>query len=123
MTTTTDLAMFGTREIAMVRDLLDSWMTQGLPSDFTQDAVVPMMNQNSGCVFLTNSEYEVAMINGDKLESFYTSPYEGKEGFFDDMVGEYEDMHHEDQEWMRDLAERLERSDELPEIADEEDSE
>jgi hypothetical protein len=83
--TTTDLSKFGYREIKMVRDLLDAWIKHGLPNDFEDNEVVPMMNTHSGNVFLTNSEYQVAMMNGDKLESFYSCPECGHEGFKEDM--------------------------------------
>lgn len=118
MTTTTNLADFGFREIKMARDLLDAWIASGLPSDFSDAGVTIMMNSNSGNVFLTNEEFEVAMESEGKLYSFYNSPYEGKEGSFEDLLAEYADMHAEDQEWFKELAERLSREDELP--ADEE---
>lgn len=54
-----------------------------------------------------NDEFEVCMMNGDKLESFYTSPYEGKEGFFSELLDEYSDMHGEDKEWFRELSASL----------------
>lgn len=114
MTTTTNLSDFGSRERNLLVLLLQAWDEQGLPQDFSDDAVVPMMNQNSGNVFLTNSDYQVAMLNGGNLESFYVSPYEGKEGFFDDLLSEYADMHEEDKEWFRDIAENLGRSDDIP---------
>tara|TARA_Y100000114_G_C11764120_1_gene332303 strand:- start:14463 stop:14771 length:309 start_codon:yes stop_codon:yes gene_type:complete len=100
---TTNLADFGNRELEMVRDLLTAMIEQGLPDDFCNDEVVPMFNQSSGYVFLTNSEHQVAMINGDKLESFYSSPYEGLEGFYDDLKEQYEDMHEDDKEWFDSL--------------------
>ena len=99
MTTTTNLAQFGNSELAEVRDLLDAMLNSGLPSDFYADAVQPMFNLNSGCVFLTNSDYQVCMINEGKLESFYSSPYAGLEGFYDDLKEQYEDMHEDDKEW------------------------
>jgi hypothetical protein len=99
MTTTTNLAQFGNRELAEVRDLLDAMLNSGLPSDFYEDAVWPMLNLNSGCVFLTNSDYQVCMLNEGKLESFYSSPYAGLEGFYDDLKEQYEDMHEEDKQW------------------------
>ena len=99
MTTTTNLAQFGNRELAEVRDLLDAMLSSGLPSDFSDDEVHPMFNMNSGYVFLTNSDFEVCMLNDGKLESFYSSPYAGLEGFYDDLKEEYEDMHEEDKEW------------------------
>lgn len=82
--TTTNLADFGSRERAMLVDLLNAWREQGLPEEFCEDEVVPMMNRNSGCVFLTNSEYQVAMMNGDDLEMFYSCLNCGHEGFRED---------------------------------------
>lgn len=112
--TTTNLAEFGFRELAIAGELLTALAHNGCPEDFNMDGVTVMFNRNSGCVFLTNSDYQVAMLCDGKLESFYSSPYEGKEGFFDDFLEEFADMHHEDQEWFADLAESLGRSDELP---------
>lgn len=79
--TTTDLADFATREIDLLIDLLQAWRDQRLPDDFSDDEVVPMLNLNSGHVFLTNDDYQVAMLNGDKLESWYSCPNCGHEGF------------------------------------------
>lgn len=88
--TTTDFAQFGIRERRMAQELLNAWNDSGLPDDFDDDEVTFMMNRDSGFVFLTNSEYQVAMMNGDKLESFYTCPYCGHEGFKDEMEHEPE---------------------------------
>jgi hypothetical protein len=118
MTTTTNLADFGYREIKMARDLLDAYINNGLPEDFDDSGVTVMMNRDSGNVFLTNEEFQVAMESDGKLYSFYNSPYEGKEGSFEDLLAEYPNMHPEDQEWFDMLAGALGREDELP--ADEE---
>ena len=91
--TTTDLADFGHREIRGAIELLDMWMKHGLPLDFEEDEVRVVFNTESGFVFLTNSECQVAMVNGDKLEEFYTCSECGHEGFKgefaedDDCVG------------------------------------
>lgn len=82
--TTTDIADFGSRERRMLVDILKAWENQGLPNDFDQKGVVPMMNRNSGYVFLTNSEYQVAMMNGDKLEIWHNCFNCGHEGFAED---------------------------------------
>jgi hypothetical protein len=68
-----------------LRDLINAMMDHGLPDDFNNDEVHPMFNRNSGNVFLTNSDYQVAMMNGDKLESFYSCPECGEEGFVEDL--------------------------------------
>ena len=74
-TNTTDLADFGTREIRMARNLLDAWLTHGLPDHFEHDGVTVMFNPQSGWVFLTNAEYQVAVMEDGDLVSFHTSPY------------------------------------------------
>ena len=71
-----------------------------LLEDITDDEEVhPMMNQNSGNVFLTNSEYQVAMMNGDKLESFYWLSYHGNEGFLDELLIDYENGNIQEEDW------------------------
>ena len=109
-----DLSEFGRREISEVVDLLSAMLKQGLPDDFADDGVTPAMNKKSGYVFLTNEDFEVAMLNGRKLESWYNTPYEGHEGFFDDLAEMYDTMHPEDQAYLMDIAEMLGREDELP---------
>lgn len=105
--TTTNLSDFGYRELAMLEEILKAMREQGLPDNFSDDEVVPMMNQNSGNVFLTNSDYEVAMMNGDTLEMFYTLPYNGNEGFVEDLIQQYknDDIDREDFEYLADILE------------------
>lgn len=78
---TSDFAEFGNRERKLGEQLLNAWNEQGLPEDFREDKVVLLLNPHSGNVFLTNSDYQVAMMNGDRLESFYTDFKTGEEGF------------------------------------------
>jgi hypothetical protein len=84
-TTTTNLSDFGYRELKMVRDLLDAMITDGLPENFHNEGVTPMFNMTTGFVFLTNNTFQVAMINGDKLEMYYTCPECGEEGFEEEI--------------------------------------
>lgn len=88
--TTTNFADFGYREREMAEELLKASREQGFPNDFDQDGVTIMFNTYSGNVFFTNSDFQVAMMNGDDLESFYTTPYEGHEGFADELKEAYE---------------------------------
>jgi hypothetical protein len=83
METTTDFSKFGSRERHMAKELLQAWEDQGLPEDFESNEVTIMMNTNSGNVFLTNSEFQVAMLADKKLESFYSCAQCGNEGFND----------------------------------------
>lgn len=67
----------------MAEELLKASREQGFPDDFDDNETTIMMNMNSGNVFFTNADYQVAMMNGDKLELFYSCPQCGNEGFDD----------------------------------------
>lgn len=100
--TTTDLSNFGWREKKMAAELLNAACSQGLPEDFYDNEVTIMMNQNSGYVFLTNSDFQVAMMNVDKLESWYTCPICGHEGFKEDM--QHGENEKECQEYLKEIG-------------------
>ena len=100
---TTDLNKFGNRERAIVKDIFIAWEKHGLPEDFYDDEIEIAFNTHSGYVFLTNSDYQVAMEQDGKLVSFYTTPHEGIEGTLEDLLEEYEDMHPEDKEYIDEL--------------------
>lgn len=100
---TANLAEFCYREKEMARDLLNAMLNHGLPKDFEDSEVTIMLNKKSGYVFLTNSEYQVAMVSNGKLYSFYTTPYAGLEGSYEDLMLEYDSMNDEDKEYMDNL--------------------
>ncbi len=106
-TTTTNIADIGYAERAELIRLLQAWHRDGLPEDFSNHEVFPMMNRNSGYVFLTNDDFQCAMMNGDKLAIFHSTPYDGYEGFLEDLLDEYspEDLHADDVEYLRNAAE------------------
>jgi len=99
---TEDLADFGSRERRMAAELL----AQPLPDTFNDDGVKLAFNRNSGFVFLVNSDYQCAMMNGDKLEVFHSTPYSGLEGFIEDLLSENEpeDINSEDAEYILEAA-------------------
>ena len=88
-TLTSDLAHFGARERAILVELLQAWERGGLPLDFDNDEVVPMFNRSSGYVFLTNANYEVALVQGGELVSHYWLSYEGHEGTLQELEDDY----------------------------------
>lgn len=116
--TTTNLTDFGYRELEMLEELIKAMREQGLPEDFYDEEVHPMMNQNGGNVFLTNSEYQVAMMNGDKLESFYWLSYHGNEGFLGDLICDFYhgNIKPEDFEQLADICEENGRDEVAEEI-------
>ena len=106
--TTTDFSEFGWRERKMAAELLNALCNQGFPEDFEDDGVQIMMNKSSGYVFFTNNDCQVCMMNGDKLESYYTTPYEGREGFADELREDYERdpdaWNQEDIDYLKDMG-------------------
>lgn len=98
----TDLSRFGSKEKAMLMELLAACETQGIPKDFDDSTMVAAMNISSGNVFLTNEDGQVVMMNGDKLESFYSCPNCGHKGFFDEFC------HNIDDEQCQEYYEQLE---------------
>lgn len=114
MSTTTDLKEFGFRELKMGADLLKAYCEN--KPEFLSDEVHLMMNKHSSNVFLTDSDFNVAMFNGDELDAWLFTPYDGHEGFMDDLTAQFspDDMHEDDVEFLRHWAEIL--NFELPEI-------
>jgi len=110
-TYTENLADFGQLEQMEAINIFEAMHDNGLPSDFNNEGVKLGFNRNSGMVFLTNSEHQVAIYSeterGKYLESFYSSPYQGLEGTFDELAEEYNQMHEEDKSWFEDLAKSL----------------
>ncbi len=99
---TENLADFGFREIRMLRDILDLWVTNGLPDTFDNQGVRAAFNRNSGYVFLVNDDYQVAMVNGERLQVHHNTPYDGHEGFLSDLLTDLnpDDLHEDDVEYI-----------------------
>ena len=83
MTTTTDLGDFGFRELKLAAELLAAYCES--PPDFLTSRIQLMMNTHSGCVFLTDEDFNVAMMNGGSLEQWLFCPECGAEGFAEDF--------------------------------------
>jgi hypothetical protein len=86
MTTTTDLSKFGLLELKKLELLLKAYREQGLPENFSSNEVVPTFNMSSGYVFLTNDEYQAALLTDEgKLEIWHYCSNCGHEGFLADF--------------------------------------
>ena len=84
-TVTSDISKFGNKELDEAGDLLKAYAAN--PSVLDGDEVTIFFNMESGYVFLSDEDANVALINDDtgKIEKFYTCPYCGHEGFHGDM--------------------------------------
>ena len=105
-----DISRMTVGAIEEAAEILKAYAQYGVPDDFWDDGVQIAYNENSGMVFLTNEDSQVAVLEDGKLVSWYFTPYEGLEGTFADLVdmfneGDFE--YAEDMEYLRDIAEAM----------------
>jgi hypothetical protein len=98
---TSDLSKFGIVELREGGKILtayaDGELTDLAREHFSDAGVKLNFNTQSGNVFLTNEDYQVLMMTDDgKLDLWVWLGYEGREGFVEDLLSEYEEMHEDD---------------------------
>ena len=109
---TQDLSSFGYRELDMAGDLLKTYKQTSTSTNvkwkgidktrFFGEGVSVEFNPNSGNVFLVDEDYNVALMNGDNLEDFFSCPICGHEGFLEDMG--HDKDNGECQEYLKDIG-------------------
>lgn len=100
---TTDLSKFGYRELRLAAQLLTAYCdADKQASEFLGDGLTLNMNKQSGYVFLSDENFNVGMMNGDKLEQWLNCPYCGHEGFKEDAIHKAKD--EECTAWMHELG-------------------
>ncbi len=103
---TTDLADFGSSEKATAGELLSALNTDKDLTHFLGDGVKLYLNKNSGFVFLSDEDYNTAMIDDEgHLRDFHSCPICGSEGFLEDLHDGVEELDSECQEWFDNLVE------------------
>lgn len=101
---TQDISKFGYREKRMAAELLLAHCSHDKDAtDYLGEGVAVKFNPISGCVFLVDEDYNVAMMDGDVLRDWITTPYEGEEGFLHELLERIDELHEEDQEYIREL--------------------
>lgn len=104
-----NMEKFGLREIEMAADLMKAYANGKAPRDFYDDGVTVEFNPNSGNVFLTNSEYQVLMLddNGELYEWYFLS-YAGNEGDAEMLFIDFKNgnIDENDYEQLLDILER-----------------
>ena len=80
MSVTNDLSKFGQRELAEAGELLSTLKTVRDDTKFLGDGVQVFFNSNSGYVFLTDEDYNTAVMEGHNLVDFINCPECGNEG-------------------------------------------
>lgn len=90
MEVTNDLTKFGYRELAIAGELLKAYGDNG--SDFLYDGVQVWFNANSGYVFLSDSDFNVGVMEDGKVVQFFTCPECGYEGTQSDAIADDHDF-------------------------------
>jgi hypothetical protein len=103
---TADLSDFGHRELKMAATLLAALSETHANLG---DGITLYLNTHSGFVFLSDEDYNVAMMNGSELEAFYSCPECGHEGFANEMLHGEDDA--ECRRYLRDLGISADESD------------
>jgi hypothetical protein len=100
---TYDMSQFGWREMKLAAELLNAYASN--KPEWLGNGVKLAMNRNSGFVFLTDEDYNVGLMNGDKLDMWLSTPYHGHEGFLEDLLDEYkpDDLNGDDAEYLKDM--------------------
>ena len=102
-----DFGKFNSSALDDAIEILKSYQKYGCPDDMWENDLQIMHNTESGMTFMTNSEYQVAVLVDGKLESWYFTPYEGHEGTLDDLLQMVEDHEIEsvdDLEYIADIC-------------------
>lgn len=101
---TEDLSKFGMREIKLAAKLLTAYSNADQNNtQYLNHGVKLAFNSSGGHVYLTDEEGNVAMMQGNLLCDWLISPHDSLQGFYNDMLEKYEDMHEEDKEWFKSL--------------------
>lgn len=121
MITIADPQDFGLRELRIAAELLAAFCQQ--PPRWLRGGLHLTMNTHNGNVFLTDEDFNVAMLNCGALDAWLFTPYDGHEGFLDELIAQFapDDLHPDDAAYLRYWAEALEAD--LPEawlVVDEE---
>lgn len=104
MENTRDLSKFGYREIKETAKLLLNAYVENKGNFDLGDGVALEFNPNSGNVFLTDEDCNVAMMNGEDLDMWFSCPICGHEGFIEDM--QHNEENKECQEYVKEIQER-----------------
>jgi hypothetical protein len=85
---TSDLSEFGYRELKIAGQILSTFKTDKDKTRFIDEGLTVFFNKKSGYVFLSDENYNVAMMNGDILEDFIHCPDCGNEALLSEFSTE-----------------------------------
>jgi len=104
MENTRDLSQFGYIELKKAAKLLTMYTNEQITKlwkeFFWHSGVSIEFNQDSWNVFLIDDDYNVLMKKWDELDLFLSTPYDWHEGFYDELMEKYDELHQEDKDFL-----------------------
>ena len=92
------LENFGNRELRQASKLLEALIEQECP---IYKSELSLFLGHDGNVYLTNDDYELAGMNGNKLDKWHYLPYSGEEGYLKDLLSYLNEYNTEDREYLK----------------------
>lgn len=98
-----NLEEWSKEDITTVIKMLELFRDGKYSNDFYPEDVAIFKNTDLNIIFMANDEYSVLVYKDGELVSYYTSPYAGIEGTFEELSEQYDEMSKEDKEWFDDI--------------------
>lgn len=111
----TNFSNFGRQELLTASKLLELYANDALTpvaNNYFNDLQSVQFNSQSGCVYLIDEDYQCLVYNDDlkMLDLWLVTPYNGEEGFLDDLVELVDTLHPEDLRYLLDFSDYLAES-------------
>ena len=104
-----DLSTLGNRELLIATELLKAYAENNKTEVFKERFYKLKdigYNNYSGDVFLTDENSNCGMLNDGIIDLYFSLPYDGKEGFLQDLVNDY-DPHSLDKEDLKQMLDYI----------------
>ena len=98
-----NLEEWSKEDITTVIKMLELFRDGKYSNDFYPEDVAIFKNTDLNIIFMANDEYSVLVYKDGELVSYYTSPYAGIEGTFEELSEQYDEMSEEDKEWFNEV--------------------
>lgn len=90
-------------DLTIVAKMIELFRDGKYSKDFYPAEVTILKNPDLNVIYMTNADYYAAVYKDGELVSYYTSPYAGIEGTFEELSEQYDEMSEEDKEWFNDI--------------------
>lgn len=98
-----NLETWSKEDLTTVIKMIELFRDGKYSKDFYPTEVTILKNPDLDVIYMTNEDYYVVVYKDGELVSYYTSPYAGIEGTFEELSEQYDEMCEEDKEWFDEI--------------------